>query len=64
MSTTNHGGKRRHHVPLALTRDQIIEARELRRQGWGYKAMQRLFAVSRETLSRAVNGTRTYRGFV
>lgn len=56
-----HGGKRRHHVAPALTRHQVVIARQLRAQGVRYKHLMRIFGVSRETLSRAVNGRRTYR---
>ena len=62
--SAGHGGKRRHHVMPALSPAQVAHARSLRAQGAGYKALMRIFGVCRETLSRAVNGSRTYRGFL
>ena len=57
------GGRRRRHVPPALSPAQVARARELRAQGVPYKVILREFNVSRETLSRAVNAMRTYQGY-
>lgn len=57
------GGYRRHHVPPALNPEEVRALRVLRCVGkWSYKAMMRWTGLSRETLSRAINGDRTYRG--
>jgi hypothetical protein len=58
------GGKRRRHVPPLLTPQQIAGARLLRSLGVPYKQLVPVYHCSRETLSRAVNASRTYRGYL
>jgi hypothetical protein len=58
-----HGGKRVHQAAPLLTWQQVAEARQLRALGVPYKVLVRKFKCSRETLSWAVNGRRTYRGW-
>ena len=59
----SHGGKRRRHVLPALTTYQVNAIRAARAAGVGYKELMRWYSVSRETLSKAANGSRTYRGY-
>ena len=61
MDAAHHGGKRRRHVLPAITPEQLQVLRELRAQGFQYKVLERLYDLSRYTLSRAINKTRTYK---
>ena len=58
-----HGGKRRHQTPPALTPAEVAQVRAFRSVGMGYKTLEKMFKVSRYTLSWAVNGRRTYRSY-
>ena len=54
------GGRRRRHVTPALSWEAVMTLRDMRCAGIGYKTLTAWFGLSRETLSRAANGTRTY----
>lgn len=54
------GGRRRHHVPPALTAQQVAEVRKLRAEGMRYKHLMRIYPVSRDTLCNAVHGKDAY----
>jgi len=56
-----HGGRRRKHVPPALTVYQVKALRAARAAGASYKTLERWFLHSRYTLSRAVNGRGAYK---
>ena len=58
-----HGGKRRHQTPPALSPAEVAQVRAMRANSMSYKALERIFGVSRYTLSWAVNGRRTYRSY-
>lgn len=57
------GGKHKPRPPV-LTPDQVASIREWARAGVGRKHLARSFKVSVETISRAINGTRTYSGYL
>ena len=54
------GGRRRRHAPPALGASDVLEARRLYAQGAPYKTLVRLFNVSRDALSDAINGKGAY----
>lgn len=51
---TTRGGKRRRHVPPALTLAQAEQARAARLAGASLKELMRTYRVSRSTLQRAL----------
>ena len=54
------GGKRRRHIPPALSWADVTMARALRAQGDGYKSLCRLFEVGRRTMHDVIHHRGAY----
>lgn len=58
--TEHRGGKRRHHMPPALTAQQLDAVAPMREQGSSYQHIADILKVGRTTLYRALNGLGAY----
>lgn len=58
-----HGGKRRRHVPPAMSREEVMFAKQMRAWNVPYKVLEDMLGFQRHVLSNAVRGCMAYKGF-